>query len=91
MVCTEIAPKMLELANVKFSDPENEFITFPHNKVNILVNDESLLDGSTKLKIDTLRSSLDPRDRLIYGCIANNECLPFEDNQFDCYMAPLSL
>ena len=55
IVCTEIAPKMLELANDKFRDPENEFISFPHNKVNFLINDESLLNGSTKLTVESLR------------------------------------
>lgn len=27
----------------------------------------------------------------IYGCLANNESLPFPDASFDCYLAPLSL
>ena len=30
-------------------------------------------------------------DRLVFGCMANNEILPFPDNHFDCYIAPLSL
>ena len=33
LVCTEISPKMLEYADSKFNDPENEFVTQTHNKV----------------------------------------------------------
>ncbi len=91
LVCTEISPKMLEYAHSKFTDQENEFICHLHNKVNFRINDETLLDGKSKIALDSLREGLDSRDRLIYGIIANNECLPFEDSQFDCYISPLSL
>ena len=30
-------------------------------------------------------------DRLVYGCWANNEALPFLDDTFDCYLSNLSL
>ena len=29
--------------------------------------------------------------KFVYGCQANNECLPFPDGYFDAYLAPLSL
>ena len=28
---------------------------------------------------------------MVLGCLANNECLPFKDATFDCYLANLSL
>jgi len=31
------------------------------------------------------------KDKLLLGCWANNEALPFADNSFDCYIACLSL
>lgn len=91
LVCTEISSKMLEFAHVKFKDPENEFIVMPHNKIHFRLNDETLIDGKLKLKIESLRIGLESEDRLVYGLIANNECLPFEDSEFDCYISPLSL
>lgn len=44
MVCTEISPKMLEIAESKFNDPDNEFILSSKNKV-YFQHDENLLDG----------------------------------------------
>ena len=54
VLCTEIAPKMVEMAEQKFMDPENEFIAFSYNKVKFL-KDETLLDGSKKLNVKELR------------------------------------
>jgi hypothetical protein len=45
IVCTEISPKMVELAEFKFNDPENEYSTFSYNKMHFR-HDEDLLDGS---------------------------------------------
>ena len=92
IVCTEISPKMVAMAEEKFRDPENEFCTFPYNKVHFR-HDEDLLDGSVKLNLQEVREGkvTDERDRLVFGCISNNEFLPFPDNTFDCYIAALSL
>ena len=90
IVCTEISQKMLEMAQQKFEDQENEFSCFSHNKIHF-IQDETCLDGTNKQSIDDFRNGFDQRDRLVLGCIANNECLPFPDGHFDCYIAPLSL
>lgn len=37
------------------------------------------------------REGFDETKRLVVGAVANNECLPFEDGTFDCYLANLSL
>lgn len=88
LVCTEISQKMLELAKSKFED--EEFASFKHNRVSFTF-DESYLSGSPKISIENLRDGLDEKDRFVFGCIANNEVLPFPDSHFDCYIAPLSL
>ena len=33
----------------------------------------------------------DEKKRFVLGALANNECLPFKDGTFDCYLANLSL
>lgn len=92
IVCTEISPKMATMAEEKFRDPENEFCALPHNKVHFR-HDEYLLDGTLKLDLQEVRIAhvTDERDRLVFGCISNNESLPFPDSTFDCYIAALSL
>ena len=51
--------------------------------------EETYLSGEAKIDIDEVRKSED--EKLVFGVIANNECLPFPDSHFDCYIAPLSL
>lgn len=80
LVVTEISKGMLELARDKFK----EF----SGRVDFVL-EETFLDGETKISIDDLRKNED--ERFVFGCIANNECLPFPDSHFDCYIAPLSL
>ena len=91
-MCTEISPKMVAMAEEKFKDPENEFCAFPYNKVHFR-HDEDLLDGTVKLNLQEVRDAhlKDEKDRLVFGCISNNEFLPFSDNTFDCYISALSL
>lgn len=83
---------MIDLAEEKFKDPENEFSTFHYNKYHFR-HEEDLLDGTQKLDLEELRKQYtkDEKDRLVYACISNNECLPFNDNSFNCYIAALSL
>lgn len=77
---------MLQLAESKFKEASGLL----HNTVHFRL-DEDLLDGQTQLDVEEIISKKDSKDGLIYGCIANNECLPFRDGSFDCYLAPLSL
>jgi ubiquinone/menaquinone biosynthesis C-methylase UbiE len=43
------------------------------------------------LSIDEIRHEVENQKTMVFGCIANNESLPFKDVTFDCYLAPLSL
>ena len=52
-------------------------------------------DSCTKLKhqcdLEAIIKSQEPFRKLVYGCQANNELLPFADEQFGAYIASLSV
>jgi ubiquinone/menaquinone biosynthesis C-methylase UbiE len=92
LVACDFSEQMMVKTKAKFDDASEEYNMIAYNKHSIRT--ESLLplgDHSFDLEqaITTLRSS--ETDRLVFGCQANNESLPFADATFDCYLANLSL
>ena len=57
IVCTEISTKMLELAEKKFLDMENEFSTVAHNKIHFEINEE-YLSAEKKFDIQGIRETV---------------------------------
>ena len=53
--------------------------------------DNDYRDLSKKCDIEDIIKSQGEFKRFIYGCQANNESLPFQDNTFDSYISNLSL
>lgn len=74
------------------SESGKEWLRIPGNKALVEVKEHGNL-GEHCFDIEEVRSKLveSESDRLIYGCNANNESLPFKSNSFDCYIANLSL
>lgn len=96
LVACDLAPQMIQLLKANFSDASNDYCQVPGNKS--LVDTETNFcelnaDQSLKHKVDLpaiIQGQGDFR-KLVYGCVANNEVLPFGDNLFDSYIANLSL
>lgn len=79
-------------------EEKHDFTLAPGNKA--LMDTETdyneYVEGSTselknKCDIEKIIEAQGSFNKFIYGCQANNECLPFPDNSFDAYLAPLSL
>lgn len=77
---------------------EQDYNLAPGNKC--LIDTETdyneFVEGSTcelknKCDLDKIIEAQGSFNKFIYGCQANNECLPFPDNYFEAYLAPLSL
>ena len=84
LVCTDIADQMISRLQERFEASEWKLI--PGNQS--IIRAEEL--GKTDDKSFQIPSN--PLDsRLVIAGVANNEALPFEDSQFDCYIANLSL
>ena len=96
LVSCDLAPQMIHLLKANFDNQTNDFSQIPGNK--------SLIDTETnycelnadqtlanKVDLQSIISSQGDFRKLVYGCIANNEILPFGDNLFDSYLANLSL
>lgn len=80
LVCTDLCPDMLIRAKDRFEKSE----WAQSNKVKFIMD-----EVEAGYDIETLREN--ESDRVVFGCLANNECLPFKDSSFDCYIANLSL
>lgn len=89
LVCTDISDEMIRLMKDKFDDPESDYTVIPGNKYDI--KDEELIPlGQQTFDLEE-RIKISSKDRFVLGCLANNECLPFKDGTFDCYISNLSL
>jgi ubiquinone/menaquinone biosynthesis C-methylase UbiE len=88
MVCTDISDGMVNILKDKFE--RGEYLDVPGNRLEIIT--ESLLqsgfDLETKLKQINFN---DASERFVLAALANNECLPFKEGTFDCYLGNLSL
>ena len=84
-VCTDISDKMIDLAKAKFEDPD--FLAVPGNRADFRA-EELLPLGEKTLDVEAFHKA---GERTVVGRLANNECLPFKDASFDCYLGNLSL
>jgi ubiquinone/menaquinone biosynthesis C-methylase UbiE len=95
LVSADISEEMIKLLKGRFEDPDSEYLIIPGNKCEIKIEElaplgkqdfdlEGYLKGHQQLQFTD-------QDRMVLGCLANNECLPFKDGTFDCYIANLSL
>jgi len=86
---------MVRLLKANYDSPACDFSKVPGNKV--MVDTETdyseIKDGvklARTLQIEEVIKGQD-FDKLVYGCRANNELLPFPDASFDAYVAGMSL
>ena len=49
------------------------------------------LESENRVDLDRIISENSPYNKLVYGCLADNMRLPFEDNVFEAYISNLSL
>ncbi len=83
MVCTDISDEMIQLLEEKFK--KAEFTKIDGNRV--IVRKEEVEDT---MDIENIVMN-EKCERLVMALVANNECLPFKNESFDCYIAHLSL
>jgi ubiquinone/menaquinone biosynthesis C-methylase UbiE len=93
LVSCDISEEMIRLAKGKFADPDAEYTVIPGNRADIEVEELAPLgkqdfDLEEHLKAGGFSGE---KDRMVLARLANNECLPFKDGSFDCYLANLSL
>ena len=86
LVSTDISDQMLTLFAEKIRD-DQDFHAIPGNKADVKVED---FPGAFDLE-GYLAQGYTGTDRVVVGRLANNECLPFKAESFDCYLACLSL
>ena len=82
----------MEYTKQKYDDPSQEYNLIPGNK-HFIRTDDLLPIGehSFDLEEEIAKHRENESDRLVLGCRANNESLPFKDGTFDCYLANLSM
>ena len=69
---------MMKLTKHKFEDPVSEYLVIPGNKA--IVKPEELVPiGQQDFDLEKFLKdqSFEESDRMVLGCLANNECLPF--------------
>ena len=84
LVSCDISDEMINLAKHKFEDQDIKAVIKAEELVPVGQQD---FDLERFLRDQEVGES----DRMVLGCLANNECLPFKDATFDCYLANLSL
>ena len=97
IVCTDLSERMMFKCREKFEDKDfsSGFSDVKGNSFEI--RDEEVLpfdNHSFDLEEEVIKRHLNVLDlegKLVFGCKANNESLPFKDETFDCYIANLSL
>ena len=95
LVSCDFAPSMVKKLKVNF-ETEHDYNLAPGNKslIDTETNyNEFSQDGELKNKcdLDKIIEAQGPFNKFVYGCQANNECLPFPSDYFEAYLAPLSL
>src|SRR5690606_35859840 len=92
LVATDFSGSMMEMVKDKFNDSENGYSSIAGNKHFIRTDDLLPLGEHTfDIEAEAKKYIENDSDRLVFGCKANNEFLPFKDESFDCYIANLSL
>lgn len=83
---------MIRLTKQKFEDPDTEYLAIPGNSLDVRT-EELLPLGEKTFNLESYLEGVgfSKEKRHVLGCLANNECLPFADGSFDCYIANLSL
>ena len=84
LVSCDISDEMINLAKHKFEDQDIKAVIKTEELVPVGQQDFDL-EGFLR------DQEVGESDRMVLGCLANNECLPFKDATFDCYLANLSL
>ena len=88
----DISDEMMRLTKSKFDDPNSEYLVVPGNKAVIADKELAPMDTHDFCIESHIKSlGFNEKDRVVLGGIVNNECLPFKENTFDCYLANLSL
>lgn len=75
---------MLRLAQKKYED--SDFAKVEGNKFRVI---DSEVEPSFDLEAHLVE--MGGPAKAVVGCVANNECLPFKDGTFDCYISSMSL
>lgn len=83
---------MIKIMSEKYDDPESDYKVIPGNKAVVKAEELRPL-GEKTFEVEKFMKEIGvgEKDRLVIGAVANNECLPFADGQFDCYLGNLSL
>lgn len=82
----------MKLTRAKFEDVENVYSAIAKNKYSITTDlVQPLGEHAFDLESEISKHQVSDQERFVFGCQANNEYLPFEDETFDCYLANLSL
>ena len=56
-----------------------------------LENDYANTEVTSRVDLEKIIEENQPFDKFVFGCLADNMRLPFEDNLFEAYVANLSL
>lgn len=88
LVATDFSEKFIDIMVEKFESAEEDYSKVEGNKYKVEAKDlPEGFDLNAFLKDQNFKDT----ERFVLGAVANNECLPFADAQFDCYIANLSL
>jgi len=96
LVSCDFSKEMIKKLTKNYVEEENDYMLVKGNKFAETERDFTELDESkTKLKytcdLDSIIEQQKPFRKLVFGCQANNEIMPFPDQYFGAYIANLSL
>lgn len=82
---------MVSFLKEKFEDPSSDYLNIPNNRLLVKLEELKPFGEQTFNIEDSLKVNGFEGKRVVMGALANNECLPFTDGSFDCYLGNLSL
>lgn len=98
LVSCDFSKNMIDKLQARYQSDDNDYTLVKDNKF-VAEADRDFTEFSddtcTKLKhqcdLEAIVKSQEPFRKLVYGCLANNELLPFGDESFGAYIANLSV
>jgi ubiquinone/menaquinone biosynthesis C-methylase UbiE len=92
LVSTDFSSEMIKIFEGKFADPNSDFSWIPGNIYDVKPEEILPLGEQTfDLQAYLIEKKFEESQRMVIGRCANNECLPFMSDTFDCYLGCLSL
>lgn len=90
LVSCDFSQAMVQKMEQRYA--QSDYKRLDGNKVTIdLATDYASVENTDRVDLARIMQENQPYDKLVYGCMADNMRLPFEDNTFEAYISNLSL